>query len=160
MQNTTTLNSQEEWKTLKLLSPVYAGRSGALTAALQYVFQAITLSAQGETEKARALESLAGEKLRHLQLLGSLVEKCGAKPVFTSCPPYPVSYHSASYVNYAKTYPAMLAADIELERSLCVAYTTAVKSLEGEAKETVAQILQETRAHLETVKELDGISRA
>ena len=105
-------------RALRKILPVYAGKGGMLTAVLQYVYQAIKLGGSGCEREGRAIEEIAGEKLRDFEMLGTLITRLGANPVFTACPPYPVSYHSAAGVDYAGTYAEMLAADIRLEEQL------------------------------------------
>lgn len=105
----------EQGKTLRLIAPLYAGRCSLLTAALQYIYQAVMLGGCRRAEEGKELESLAGEKLRDFEEFGALLVRLGADPVFTACPPYPVSYFSCAGVDYAKNYSAMLAADLRLE---------------------------------------------
>ncbi len=102
---------------LRMLSPVYAGRGGLLTAALQYVYQTVRMGPH-DVALARKFEAFAGEKLRDFEELGSLLVSLGADPVFTACPPYPVSYHSCAGVDYAADPAAMIEADIRLETAL------------------------------------------
>ena len=87
---------REDAKALKLVASAYAGKAGILTAVLQYVYQAIKLGASGCVNEGCELERIAGEKLCDLEVLGALITKLGAPPVFTACPSYPVSYHSAA----------------------------------------------------------------
>ncbi len=118
MRETCFKPTKEEEKTVKELAPVYAGRRGILTAVLQYMFQTVKLSGMDKTEEGKEIASLLSQKLADFELLGSLLEKLETSPVFTACPPYPVSHHSAAYVDYAKTYPAMLASDLILEQDI------------------------------------------
>lgn len=139
-------------KALRLVSPAYAGRGGVLTAALQYLYQAVVLGAE-HTETARRLEKIGGEKLRQMQVLASLIQNLGANPVFSACPPYPVSYFSASCVDYSRTLPAALAADLRLERGAIERYTTILSTLENpRVAEIIAALREECRAHLSQIR--------
>ncbi len=122
----------EDPRALKLVAPAYAGKSGALTAALQYVYQVVLLG-RGHAEEAKRLEKLAAAKLFELEKLGTVIRKLGADPVFTACPPYPVSYHAASAVDYAKDLPAMLEADLRLEHAAIERYSRMLSDLEDPA---------------------------
>lgn len=147
--------TNEKNRALRSIAPAYAGRKSVLTAALQYIHQVISLGASGMEREGRALERIAGDKLRHLEELGSLIARFGAQPLFTACPPYPVSYYSANAVEYCKTYEGMLRADVGMERALCVTYTTMLKTLEDDgAKKVVGRIAEETREHLKTVERM------
>ncbi len=124
----------EDYIALKRISPLYAGRGGLLTAVLQYVYQTVR-------NREKLFEVLAGEALYDFELLGALIEKLGADPVFTACPPYPVSYHSAAGVDYAKSLHAMLAADIRMEERLLAGYHAALSALqEGPAAGAVVRL--------------------
>ncbi len=136
---------QKDQKALRLITPAYAGRGGVLTAVLQYTYQAIALSG----EEAALFERIAAEKLRHLHILGALVRDLGANPVFTACPPYPVSYFSASGVDYAKSLPAMLDADIRLERASLERYAHILEAVENpHAARVVSLVREECMLHL------------
>ncbi len=108
------MKEEERRAALRIAAKAYAGREGMLTLVLQYVYQ--TAVSGGET--GAALRALAADALLDFERLGSLLGELGADPVFTACPPYPVSYHSAESVDYSKSLPAMLAADCRLEEAV------------------------------------------
>ncbi len=143
-------------RALKCVSPAYAGRGGALTAALQYTYQVILLG-KDHAREGKELEKIAAAKLFELEKLGALIQKLGASPIFSACPPYPVSYYSASCVDYAKTLPAMLEADIRLERAAVERYTLMLAALENPA---VASAVCALRAGCESnLKALEDLQR-
>ena len=145
---------KENVRALRVVSPAYAGRDGELTAILQYVYQSILLGGSGEKELAALLLSIAKEEMRHLQIMGTLIVKLGAPPVFTACPPYPVSYYSASCVNYAKSPRAMLAADISAERTAISEYERMIACLGNEpAAAVLARIRDDEEEHLRRLRE-------
>ena len=148
-------NICDEGKIIKAVAPLYAGKNSLLTVVLQYVFQVIRLSGSGREEEACALESILSEKLVDFEKLGARIEKLGATPVFTACPPYPVSYHSAAHVDYAKPYPLMLAADIRLEQKLAEAFGEAISAVEDREVIEVLNLLRESsRRHLARLQTL------
>ncbi len=137
---------------LKQIAPAYAGREGALTAVLQFVYQAIVLGGTGKTEEGRTLERIAADELRHLEILGTLIVRLGADPVYTACPPYPVSHHSAAAVDYSKNLPAMLAADLRLLRGAVESYDRLLGRVKDPAvADVLACLKEENEAHIETL---------
>ena len=106
----------EDACSLRIISPAYAGRAGELTAILQYVYQHILFERMGDEEAAETLLAVSVAEMRHFEILGTLICKLGAPPVFTNCPPYPVGYYSASAVDYSSTPQKMLLADIAADR--------------------------------------------
>ena len=145
---------KENVRALRVVSPAYAGKDGELTAVLQYVYQSILLGGSGERELSGLLLSIAVEEMRHLQILGTLIVKLGAPPVFTACPPYPVSYYSASCVNYAKSPRAMLAADISAERTAISEYERMIACLGNEpAAAVLARIRDDEEEHLRRLRD-------
>ena len=145
---------EENVRALRVVSPAYAGRDGELTAVLQYVYQSILLGGSGESKLAALLISIAKEEMRHLQIMGTLIVKLGAPPVFTACPPYPVSYYSASCVNYAKSPRAMLAADIAAERTAISEYERMISCLKDEpAAVVLSRIRDDEEEHLRRLRD-------
>ena len=140
---------------LRVVSPAYAGKCGELTAILQYVYQSVLLSARGEEREAAAIRRIAADEMRHLEILGTLICRLGAPPVFTACPPYPVSYYSASCVNYSKCTGEMLEADIQAERAAIAEYEHILENLSaGPAACVIAGILEDEREHLRLLEAL------
>lgn len=143
----------EDIKTLRIVTRAYAGREGELTSVLQYVFQSVVLSQRGETELASLLQQIAADEMRHLQIVGSLITRLGAPPVFTANPPYPVGYYSASCVNYARGTEEMLAADLAAEENSVKAYASMLEEMENPAAaEVVLAIMREEREHLRLLR--------
>ena len=140
---------QEDYRTLRIVSPAYAGREGELTATLQYVYQSVYLGARGKEELSRLLIEIAVTEMHHIQILGSLITRLGAPPVFTACPPYPVGFYSASCVNYAKSPEAMLTADIRGERNAIAEYESMLRSLQNaQVREIISRIVEDEKIHV------------
>lgn len=145
----------EDCRALRIVSPAYAGREGELTATLQYVYQSISLGACGEEETARILMEIASVEMRHIEILGTLIARLGAPPVFTACPPYPVGFYSASCVNYARAPEQMILADICAERASAAAYERMLGALQNEGvREVVARLLEDEKLHLAALEAL------
>ena len=145
----------EDGKMLRAVSPAYAGRDGELTAILQYVYQSVLLSSYGNAKASRLLMDIATAEMRHLEILGTLITRLGAPPVFTECPPYPVSYYSASCVNYTRTLTCMIEADIRAEMSAIATYTRILQTItSGEVAAVIARIREDEEFHLHTLQKL------
>ncbi len=141
---------------LKLVAPAYAGRNGALTAALQYTYQVILLGGE-HAEEGKRLEKIAAAKLLELQKLGTLIQKLGADPVLTACPPYPVSYYSASCVDYVKSLPAMLEADLRLERAAAERYARILPALDGRTAAAVFALKEGCEENIRALEDLRNL---
>lgn len=147
-------NITEDAQVLRLLSPVYAGKHGELTAVLQYVYQSVYLGANGKEEEARLLLSIAVNEMHHMEILGTLITKLGAPPVYTACPPYPVGFYCASNVNYVKALRSMICADIAGEENAIEDYNRILTVVKGPVFEVIARILEDEKLHLKTLGEL------
>ena len=146
---------KEDFQTLRLLSPAYAGRDGELTAVLQYVYQSVIFSETGKEEFARALVEIAVGEMHHLELLATMIAKLGAPPVYTACPPYPVGYYSASNVNYTKNHRQMLCADICAEENAISSYENILCRIKNApVAAVISRILEEEKEHLKKFNEL------
>ncbi len=145
----------EDPAALRLVSPSYAGRSGELTAILQYVYQSLVFEQCGYPDIAKRLIAISVNEMHHLELLGTAICKLGASPVFTACPPYPVGFYSASNINYTKIPHQMLCASIcgeenaisEYERILCKLKNPCVSAL-------IARILEDEKLHLKELNRM------
>lgn len=145
---------QPDAKTLRLIAPAYAGKSGELTATLQYVYQSIYLGAIGQEDISRLLLSIAVNEMRHLETLGTLVTKLGAPPSFTACPPYPVGYYCTNNVNYVKSLRAMICADIAGEETAIEEYTHILSCVKGPVFDAVSRIVDDEKVHLKKLGEV------
>ena len=139
----------KDTKTLRIVTKAYAGREGELTSVLQYVYQSIVVGQRGERELSLLLERIAADEMRHLQIIGSLITRLGAPPLFAVCPPYPVGYYSASCVNYAKGTEEMLDIDLAAEENSVKTYANMLQEMENPAvAEVILSVLKEEREHL------------
>lgn len=146
---------KEDLRTLRMISPAYAGREGELTAALQYVYQAIFLGATGDGETGKVLMGIAVSEMHHIEILGTVITKLGAPPVFASCPPYPVGYYSAASVNYAKDRCAMLTADICGEQAAIRGYEQMLRCIENpRVAKVIERIIEDEKVHLQALRDL------
>ncbi len=146
---------KEDLQTLRLISPAYAGREGELTAVLQYVYQAILFGEMGKEEFSREVMKIAVSEMRHLEILGTLITKLGAPPLYTACPPYPVGYFSASCVNYSRQPRSMLSADVCAEENAIFAYERILcRVKDARVSEIIQRILDDERKHLKTFNAL------
>lgn len=146
---------KEDIASLRLIAPAYAGREGELTAVLQYVFQSIVFGERGNKEVSKKILDIAVAEMRHLEILGTVITKLGAPPMFTACPPYPVGYYSASCVNYAKTPRQMLCADICAEENAISQYERILCRLKNApVAAVVSRIIEDEKEHLKTFNQL------
>ena len=152
----------EDTKTLRIVTKAYAGREGELTSVLRYVYQSVVLGQRGETELSHLLQRIAADEMRHLQIIGSLITRLGAPPIFAACPPYPVGFYSASCVNYARETEEMLAADIAAEENSVKTYAAMLETMENPAAaEVILAVMEEEREHLTLLRrQSSGPSRA
>lgn len=142
---------------IRAISPAYAGREGELTAILQYVYQSILLDGCGKSEEAKKLLHIAVEEMHHLEQIGSLLVTCGVPPIYTSCPPYPVGYYSASNVDYVKPYPQMLAADICAEKEAIAFYSHVLECVKDEQVcAVITKIRADEERHLRILHDLQA----
>lgn len=143
----------EDSAALKIVSPAYAGEEGELTAVLQYIYQYILFENMGCKAYADVLRRIAVTEMKHLEILGSLILKLGAAPVYSYLPPYSINYYSARAVSYAKSPQKMILDDIAAEQYAVDAYTKMLCKLKDERIAAVIQrIRMDEEEHLKTFK--------
>ncbi|MBS5022101.1 MAG: manganese catalase family protein [Firmicutes bacterium] len=144
---------EEDTSALKIVSPAYAGDEGELTAVLQYVYQHILFDNMGCKDYADILIKVAITEMKHLEILGSLILKLGAAPVYSYLPPYPINYYSARSVSYSKTPQKMILDDIAAEQYAIDTYTKMLCRIKNERIAAVIQrIRMDEEGHLATFK--------
>lgn len=148
---------KEDRRSLRILSPAYAGGKGELTAVLQYVYQSITFEKLGMPERSKTLLGIAVNEMHHLELLGTAIIGLGAPPVFTACPPYPVGYFSACSVNYSKHPQSMIAVDIAAESEAIADYKRILSRLcDPILTALVERIIADEEYHLSIFKKMQA----
>lgn len=146
---------KEDYKTLRVISPAYAGGRGELTAVLQYVYQSILLERLGKKEMGKTILGIAINEMHHLELLGSAITMLGAPPAFTGCLPYPIGYYSASNVNYSKTPCEMIEADIAAESNAIADYCKILACISNDAlTRLIERIIEDEELHLAAFKSM------
>ena len=150
-------------KSVKIISPAYADRGSELTVILQYVYQSMILAGRGCEEYGKILTQIAIAEMHHLDILGEMLYRMGALPVFSSCPPRRFDFYSTRAVSYAQTTQKMLQDDIVGERAAIKGYEGMLCRLENErVAAVIARIVQDEKLHLETLcgmlKELEECS--
>lgn len=145
----------EDYRALRIISPAYAGKEGELTATLQYVYQSILLGANGMQKESRLLLDIAVTEMHHIEILGTLITKLGAPPVFTACPPYPVGFYSASCVNYVKNPLGMIGADIIAEKAAIAEYERVLRALNSSPIcAVIERIIEDEKVHVAALETL------
>ena len=145
----------EDPVSLKIVSPAYAGGEGELTAVLQYVYQQILFENAGYADYAAILGRIAKSEMHHLHILGSLICRLGAPPVFSYLPPYPINYYSARCVSYSRTPQKMILDDIQAEQYASDGYTKMLGRLRDERVAAIIQrIRMDEEEHLSQFKDI------
>lgn len=145
----------EDPAALKIIAPAYAGGEGELTAVLQYIYQHIIFENSGYPEYADALLKISLEEMKHLGILGSLICKLGAPPVYSYLPPYPINYYCARSVSYSKTPQKMILDDIQGEQYAIDSYGKMLCRLKDERVAAVIQrIRMDEEKHLAEFKRI------
>ena len=144
---------EEDAAALKIVSPAYAGDEGELCAVLQYIYQHILFDNMGCKDYANILLKIAVTEMKHLEILGKLILKLGAAPVYSYLPPYPINYFSARTVSYSKNPQKMILDDIAAEQYAIDTYTKILCRVKIEQVAAVIQrIRMDEEEHLSTFK--------
>ena len=78
----------EDKKSAALLGSAYAGRHGELKSILQYIYHYFFFKKLGDEKSAQTVLGIAVSEMRHLEILGELMLKLGADPVFYRPAPF------------------------------------------------------------------------
>lgn len=148
-------NLKPDRKNACIIMPAYADAESELTAVLQYIFQSIVFSANGNERYAVTLEEIAIAEMKHLDLLGTALAEMGVAPVYSKRPPDMCDFYSACHVDYSTSPAAMLAADIAAETDAIRGYEQMLYKLTEPVLETlISRIILDERLHLKKFKEM------
>lgn len=146
---------------VRIISPAYADRESEMTAVLQYVFQAFVFNSKGMENFAHTLHRIAVSEMTHLDILGSLICKLGALPVFTSCPPRKFDFYTTAAVSYACEPETMLLCDIRGENEAIRGYEKMLCKLQSEQiRAVIARIIEDEKLHLQALETMLAELRA
>jgi bacterioferritin len=134
---------------LKIISPAYATSTGELNAIMQYIYHSLIFSANGRTEDADTIKSIAIAEMLHLDLLGDCIIALGAQPIYTANPPAAFNFYSTKFVNYGCSLKSMIEDDIMAEKHAIASYTKMLPKLNGtKLGEIIARIIEDEELHL------------
>lgn len=146
-------NVTEDVKSARIIASAYAGSHGELSAILQYVYHAFYFEKNGDEDTAEILDRIAMAEMHHLEIIGKLLLKLGADPIYTACPPYKNSYYNTSQISYSKTRQKMLMDDLSGEIYAVESYKKMLDLLTNEDVSAIIQrIMLDEELHVKVLK--------
>ena len=148
---------EKDEESVRILAPAYAAKEGELTATLQYIYQSFIFCSLSMAEYAKTLQAIAVAEMHHLDLLGRMILKMGAYPIYSACPPIPFNFYSASAVSYSVSPQKMIMDDIRAETEAIRCYERIAGRLKNEqAAAVISRIILDERLHLDAFKRILG----
>ena len=151
-----TVGKGSDPNTVRMLKEDYAGAVSEMTAVSQYVYQNI-LSTDNESF-ANAILQIGIVEMSHLDMLGDAILALGGNPTFGNGS----IFWQGKLVNYARTLPEMLRADIEAETQAIANYTRhAANTTNASVRALLLRIIKDEQLHLRFFREtLAGLADA
>lgn len=148
----------EDKQTARIISPAYAQPKSELTAILQYSYQSIVLDKMGYTDFANTIEEIAIAEMLHLEILGKMLIRLGANPIYTAYPPARFNFYNTSYVTYLTSPEKILLDDIRAEQNAIRDYQNMLTKLNNDVVSAViSRIILDEELHLAKFKEMYDI---
>lgn len=136
-----------------VIMPAYAGRESELNAILQYIYHSLRFGNLGDNTTAKLLMEIALAEMEHMKILGKLLLKLGADPVFAVCTPFGLDFYSTRVVSYSKTEEKMLLDDIMGEMLAVKGYTDIINRIGCEkVGAVIARIRLDEELHIVALK--------
>lgn len=135
---------------IKCIVDDYSGRSGELTAVLQYLYQHY-ITAESNERLAKALKGIAITEMRHHALLGEAIAKMGGDPIIggSTC------FWSGANVNYIKNPIAFIQHDIMTEKQAIASHSRAAACVKNPTlSELMLRIVKDEELHVSILCEL------
>lgn len=134
---------------LKIIQCAYASPVGELNAIMQYVYHNVCFECANKSEIANVLESISVAEMIHLKILGELIYKLGAQPVFAFQPTMPFNFYNTKYVNYSCNLLNMIEDDIIGEKTAIHHYENMLRKLKNDkVAEIIERINMDEKLHL------------
>ena len=154
-----TVDKGSDPNTVRMLKEDYAGAVSEMTAVSQYIYQNI-VSTDNESF-ANAILQIGIVEMSHLDMLGDAILALGGNPTFGNGS----VFWQGKLVNYTKTLPEMLRADIEAETQAIATYERhAANTTNASVRALLRRIIQDEQLHLrffrETLADLMGTPSA
>lgn len=141
----------------RLLSALFAGAHGELTACTQYVQHGMVLNHLGQTG-AEVLQGVAVSEMHHLKLLGEMILRCGGRAAY--CDWQRRTVWNGRMVQYARDARRIWQADILGERAAIAAYRwTRDRVNDLCIVEVIDRILLDEELHLRLFQEQAALVR-
>lgn len=132
---------------------LYAGRVSELSAVCQYSFQDIYLNEYKELSEI--LKSIAMVEMRHVSILGKLIEALGLIPYYVTYKNNkPIPWNS-DYVDFTTNYRNMLVNDIRIEKEAINDYEKIINMTnDPNVKNIINRIILDEKRHIEIFSKL------
>lgn len=142
-------------KSAKIVFPAYASAHSELSAVLQYLYHSFIFKGRCDDETADILIGIAITEMHHLDILGNMLLKLGADPVYvTAYPPNGFNFFSASAISYSKSVRKMLMDDLAGELCAIENYDKILcKLYNEEVSAVIARIKLDEELHVRVLKE-------
>lgn len=138
---------------VKIIAPAYASECGELNSFLQYSYHRIQLYEQGFSDFSARVERIAANEAEHLNVLGNLIYRLGAAPVYVAYPPYPANFYAPRSVSYSHIPQKIFIDDIAAESGSVNAYKGMLHRLTNEyVAAVIKRILMDEEEHLAAFK--------
>lgn len=128
----------------------YSGRSGELTAILQYIYQQY-ISHMFDEKLAKTLLGIAIVEMEHHELLGEAIAKMGGDPIMGG----KTCFWSGSNVNYTKNPITFLRNNIQAEKQAIANYRRSILCVQNQSlKDLLARIIMDEELHIKIFEDL------
>ena len=142
-------------RTAYLISPLYAGNTGELTAILQYAYHETYFEKENALTVAKIIEDISVCEMFHLKLLAKALLKLGAPPVYTTTAFNKYAYYTTTAVSRTTSPKQMLLDNISGEMQAINDYAETIDNIDNEVvKELLMRIKLDEELHLTTLKNL------
>ena len=142
-------------KSAYIISPAYSGLHSELKAILQYTYHAQYFYEERFAQYQEVIKSIAVAEMEHLEILGELLIKLGADPIYTIRAFDKYNYFTTTCVAQSKSPEKMLLDDIAGELTAINEYNEVIDKLKNEkVSAIITRIRLDEELHVKALKEL------
>ncbi len=147
-------NITEDKRSAYVISPAYSGLNGELNAILSYEYHSQFFNKLNMPEFKETVQRIAVAEMEHLEILGELLIKLGANPVYTLRAFDKYDFYNTSNVSESNVPEKMILDEIAAEINTVNDYCEMEKVLPENVSAVIKRIKLDEELHIKALKEL------
>ena len=148
------INVKTDVKTARAIGYAFSSAHSELKTILQYVYHYLYFKKLGDDESAKVILGIAFCEMKHMEVLGDLMIKLGADPVFYYPTPL-FNENSISGISYSKIKQKMIFDDVSGEMVAINGYKKIISTISDQTvRNVIERIVLDEELHVKLLQDI------